>query len=239
MGKAAKKNITAHSELGWPEGDYYVPGFSSDGHTSLVPGAADTHRRLFLIRAARLEPEIQESLRKIPNDEAHLRAWAGFWHLNDRWCWRLARDALLSWRTDREVKGWPFEQTITTAAFYPFRIEPLTFEPFYYDPTWRRRGQFKRDTLQRVAESIEAYCDRVEAEAEAAGLKRAPRRIEPVHFDWLVRYQILSESCGAIAGRTTYRFKGGRQTVHKAVSELAKYLNLTLRASTSKRARRS
>jgi hypothetical protein len=48
-----------------------------------------------------------------------------------------------------------------------------------------------------------------------------------------VRYQIKSESFVSIAHNASYKFMGGRQTVRKAVVELAKYLELTLRPSTS------
>jgi hypothetical protein len=53
------------------------------------------------------------------------------------------------------------------------------------------------------------------------------------HFDWIVRYQIKSESFASIAQNASYKFMGGRQTVRKAVVELAEYLALTLRPSTS------
>jgi hypothetical protein len=55
--------------LAWPVGDFYVPGFSSDGRTGWVPGAPDTHRRLFLIRAAELQPELLATLRNVSVDD--------------------------------------------------------------------------------------------------------------------------------------------------------------------------
>jgi len=86
-----------------------------------------------------------------------------------------------------------------------------------------------------VEQSVEAYCDEVEAAALAAGLKRSPRKRDIVHFDWMVRYQVKRESYASIAQNQLYKykFKGGRQTVRKAVVELAKYLALELRPSTS------
>jgi hypothetical protein len=87
--------------------------------------------------------------------------------------------------------------------------------------------------LNSVAEALEHYCDRVEADALAAGLKRSPKKREIEHFDWLARYQIKGESFASVAQNASYRFKGGRQTVRKAVAELAEYLSLRLRPSTS------
>jgi hypothetical protein len=224
--------------LSWSVGDFYLPGFSSDGRTGLVPGASDTHRRLFLIRASRLQPELLETLRTVPiEDKDALSVWAERWHLTDKWCKLLAHDTLRGWVTNPGIKGWNFESTGIFAAFFPFRIEPLNFEPFYHDPIWRRRSDFKRSVLEKVNERLDAYCDQVEADALTAGLKRSPRRRDELHFDWLVRYQVLGESYASIAKRSAYRFNGGRQTIHKAVVELAKYIELTLRPSTSARTR--
>ena len=224
--------------LSWSVGDFYVPGFSSDGRTSLVPGAPDTHRRIFLARAAELQPKLLASLRKVSaNDERALSTWAESWHLTDRWCKLLACDTLRWWAANPDTKGWNFESRGIFAGFFPFRIEPLNFGPFYHDPSRRRQRDFKREVLQKVNEAIEAYCYQIEADALAAGLQRSPRRRDVVHFDWLVRYQVLGESYASIAKCSAYRFNGGRQTIHKAVVELAKYIELTLRSSTSARMR--
>jgi hypothetical protein len=235
----AKANKPFFGGLAWSIGDFHVPGFSSDGRTGVVPGAPDTHRRFFLIRARELEPELLRSLRKIRvGDKTALSAWARRWHLTDGWCSLLASDTLRYWAADSSKKGWNFESTGIFAGFFPFKIDPLNFGQFYHDPTWRRRRDFKRDVLREVNKRLEAYCDRVEADALAAGLKRAPRHRETMHFDWLVRYQVQEESYATIAKRSSFKFKGGRQTIHKAVVELAHYLELTLRRpSTSARTR--
>jgi hypothetical protein len=52
MNATAKKDTVTSTGLSWSLGDFHVPGFSSDGRTGLVPGAPDTHRRLFLTRAS-------------------------------------------------------------------------------------------------------------------------------------------------------------------------------------------
>ena len=84
-----------------------------------------------------------------------------------------------------------------------------------------------------IRQVLKDYCDRIESSAVTAGLKRAPRRRELEHFDWIVRYQIKGETFASIARNASYKFMGGRQTVRKAVVELAEYLELTLRPSTS------
>jgi hypothetical protein len=82
----------AFAGLKWPVGEFYVPGLWSDQRISRVSGAADTHRRVFLVRAATLEPDLLTTLRAIDESENELKAWAARWHLTDRWCTRLAEE---------------------------------------------------------------------------------------------------------------------------------------------------
>jgi hypothetical protein len=215
-------------------GDFYVPGFASDGRTGSVPGPPDTHRRFFLSRASTLEPELLATLRNVAvKDKRGLSAWAKRWHLTDQWCVLLARDTAHWWASDPSAEGWEFEHKSIFAGFFPFKIEPLRFREFYHDPTWRGRKDFERYVLEQVRQALRDYCDRVERSAVAAGLKRAPRRRELEHFDWIVRYQVKAESFASISRNASYKLTGGRQTVRKAIVELAEYLELTLRPSTS------
>jgi len=96
-----------------------------------------------------------------------------------------------------------------------------------------RRREFEKYVLGEVRQALKDYCDRIESSAVAAGLKRAPRRREPEHFDWIVRYQIKSESFASIAQNASYKFMGARRQSAKRSVELAEYLELTLRPSTS------
>ena len=198
-----------------------------------MPGPSDSHRRLFLRRAALIEPDLLASLRQVDADDLHsLSEWAKRWNLTDCWCLGLARDTAHWYAAEPEAKGWEFQGKGMFAGFHPFAIEPLQLGPFYFDPTWRRREGFKQFVLDQVAEALKGYCDRIEADALAAGLKRAPRKREVEHFDWLARYQLKGSSFQAIADSASYKFKGGRQTVRKAIVELAEYIALTLRPST-------
>ncbi len=227
-------------ELAWGNGDFYVPEFALHGRSGLVPGAPDVQRRRFLERAAMVEPNLLTTLRSVsPDDADGLWAWANRWHLTDRWCRVLAGDTARWYATHRDAQGWEFQRQGIFVGSLPFAIKPLRPGPFLHDPTWRTRRDFKAYVLRKVARAIDDYCDRIEAAALDAGLKRAPRKKGVDHFDWLARYQVKGESFAFIAKTASYKFKGGRQTVHKAITELAKYLALTLRPSTNKPARRS
>jgi GNAT superfamily N-acetyltransferase len=210
-------------------GDFYVPELASDGRTGWVPGTPDTHRRLFLERAATLEPDLLASLRRVTADDARaLSSWAKRWHLTDPWCLALARDTARWYAAQPDAQGWEFEGKAIFAGMFPFAIEPLELRSVYYDPTWQRRGIFKRHVLEQVARDVDNHCDRIEAAALDAGLKRVSRKREVEHFDWLVRYQIKGDPYASIAQNASYKFKGGR----KAIVDLAEHLALTLRSST-------
>jgi len=236
MRNSKRSKALAHARkpgLARSRGDFYVPGFASHNRTGFVPGAPDEHRRQFLVRAGILEPALLAELRTIePDNTEALRTWGIRWHLSDPWCLVLAKDTARWYSTNPDAKGWDFEQYGMVAGYFPFDFAPLRFEPFYFDPTWRRRGAFKKEVLDTVAKQVDAYCDRIEADASAAGLKRAPRSKVIEHFDWLVRYQVKGESFAFISHNASYRFNGGRQTVRKAIVELAQYLELTRRSST-------
>jgi hypothetical protein len=94
------------TSLRWPVGAFYIPGFSSDRRIAPVPGAADTHRRFFLVRAAELEPDLLPTLRAINESANAIKAWATRWHLTDRWCVLLAEDTKRWWSNNPGAGGW-------------------------------------------------------------------------------------------------------------------------------------
>jgi hypothetical protein len=231
--RADRVQVVEAPRLTWGDGDFYVPELASDGRSGLVPGRPDVYRRRFLERAAIAEPELLTTLRSVtPNDAGRLLAWGKRWHLTDRWSLVLAGDTARWYATHPDARGWEFQGQGIFAGSFPFAIRPLWLGAFYHDPTWRSRGDFQADVLEQVRQALDDYCDRIEAAALAAGLKRATRKQGVEHFDWLARYQVKGESFASIAKAVRYKFGGGRQTVRKAIIELAKYLELTLRPST-------
>ncbi len=232
--RTEQDQVAKASGLVWGQGDFYVPEFASHGRSALVPGAPDIDRRRFLERAAFLEPQLLTTLRDVAADDADaLLAWAKRWHLTDRWCLVLAHDTARRYAIVPNARGWEFQGQGIFVGSFPFAIEPLQLGPFYHDPTWRGRADFKAHVLAQATRAIDDYSNRIDTAAEAAGLKRAPRRREVEHFDWLARYQVKGESFASIANTASYKFQGGRQTVRKAIVALAEYLGLKLRPATS------
>jgi hypothetical protein len=224
----------------WGDGDFYVPGFWGDGSIARIPGAVDFHRRLFLTRAAMIEPALLETLRKLAIDDLFgLALWAARWNLCDRWCLLLARAEVRSHSHQPSARGWHFEGSGIACGHFPFSIKPLVIGPFYFDPTQRRWAPFKRSVHEQVETELEKYGRQIESDALSAGLKRTPRKPAIGHFDWLARYQVRGESFASIAKHADFQLAGGRQTIRKAAVKLAAYLGLSLRPSTSGEVRRS
>jgi hypothetical protein len=108
------------------EGDFYVPGLAADGRTGFVPGAPDLHRRLFLCRAAKLDPGLLSSLRHVDADDLRsLVEWTERWHLTDYWCLASTRDTARWYAAEPEAEGWEFRGKGIFAGFFPFPIEPF------------------------------------------------------------------------------------------------------------------
>lgn len=152
-----------------------MPGLATDRRTGRVPGAPDVHRRLFLERAAILEPDLLASLRNVDlRNGRSLSAWAKRWHLTAPWCLALARDTVRWHVAHPDVQGWEFQGKGIFVSNFPFPIAPLRLQEFYFDPTWRSRRTFEEYVFAHVARAVGDYCDRIEAAARAAGLKRVP-----------------------------------------------------------------
>jgi len=234
MARAKRSKNEFAQGLAPADGDFYSPRLASDARTGTVPGVPDGYRRAFLKRASDLEPELLATLTSIsPEDSYAISKWAERWRLTDPWCLALAKDTIRWHRTDPAAQGWEFEGTSIFVGHFAFKIPPLRIkESFYHDPTWRRRREFKEYVIGQVAERVDEYCDQIEADALKAGLKRVKRKNEASHFDWLVRYHIRGESFASIAQDSPYKYQAGRQTVRKAVVELAKIIALTLKSST-------
>ncbi len=186
-----------------------------------------------------IEPAVIKTLHELAiEDTFGLALWATRFSLRDRWCLSLARDEVRWHSTQPSAQGWRFEGVGIACGHFPFDIEPLQITEFYFDPTQRRRASFKRYVHERVEEELEKYCTRIESDALAAGLKRTPRKQVIKHFDWLARYQVRGESFASIAKHSDFHLAGGRQTIRKAVIDLADYLSLRLRPSIFRETRR-
>ena len=105
----------------WGQGDFYVPGLASRGLSGPVPGRPDRYRRLFLEKAAEVEPRLLASLRKVnADDPKQLSAWGRRWLLSDRWALALAADTARWYAGNPNAEGWEFQGQGIFAGPFPF-----------------------------------------------------------------------------------------------------------------------
>ncbi len=81
-------------------------------------------------------------------------------------------------------------------------------------------------------EKFKEFCDAVEGKAEAAGMKRTREKREHDHFFWLARHLVKDEKAGDIKRRGVKLQKTSVRTSNKAITALARELELPLRSET-------
>ena len=67
---------------------------------------------------------------------------------DQRWCLVLARDTARWYSMYPDAQGWEFQGQGVFSGSFPFAIKPLRLGPFYHDPTWRSRRDFKVHVLR-------------------------------------------------------------------------------------------
>ena len=221
-------------------GEFYRPGKRPPG---VEPAGVRYYRMRFLERAAELYPELLEHLRMVsPDDEKALLEWGRASHLTDPWCLALARDRARRWQERPHEQGWTFPRVLVSISAVP--LGPLDSEDelllrrtcnsllddFFSNPISTAPADYKAALIRRIGHAVDDYCDRIveqiEGPALEAGFRRTPERREIQHIDWLVRHQIEGVSFASILPSK----RSARQTVHKAVKDLANYIGLTVRA---------
>ena len=119
--------------------------------------------------------------------------------------------------------------TTETLLWHPHQQLP-PFLRLNWDPAIERRAVAKKRVLAELAEIVEMRLKQLEAAALEKGYRYSGKskggyRKDPTHTVWLVRRQVLGESYATIA-----KASGSTPAaVRKAVSELAKAIELPLR----------
>lgn len=175
-----------------------------------------------------------------------LERWQTQWNLVEPWVWEAAVASLSRW--DSALRRHP-DSALTEPIFWPGLwangwLDPLQFsanhQHFRFEHSWWLPTKLSRATYQeqiRAAfeDELRAYIDRVEALADAAGLRKVkrkrPRRGETpeLHFEWLARFQVQEWTHKEIAER--YR-NVDPKTVAAACRNVSEMIGLTRRSVT-------
>ena len=183
-------------------------------------------RTYFLNIVARRNPDFVPSLMRLYQTwgfstpmptESELEAWAGNL-AGTKWILDWARLALSQYEG-----SWGLKELFPTLGGL------VTFDP----PTpeaWRPHKTTSRSYLAYIKD----YMAATKELAIAAGMTTKPKPLqkhEPLHFEWLVRFQVEGESQASIAKNPGegYEYSGERSAINNAIHDLAKDIGLTLR----------
>lgn len=228
-----------------------------DGRATAVTVSAQSpsveHARiLFLNAVAKVEPAVIETLltgpyRALPaasrratlvQDWRHveevvelrplrssLKEWASRWHLEDNWCLELALQTICMWDLNPSSRG-AFHSATGGKQLDTARLAP---DLGSWNPTRESRAEFQANAKVQFELILDQYCDAVETQAIRAGLKRTREKRSFAHFYWLARFQVHGETPAHIWRFDPARHQGSRRAVEKAIKDLARLIELTLR----------
>lgn len=219
---------------------------------SAPPASVQIARRLFLVVVSEIEPQVLQSLRSGPYAvlgesgraarvlfdwslveqvtelgplRQSLKQWGGRWLLIDRWCLEAALQTISYWHIVPNSQGW-FHQGFGAGKA---DTENLSLDLGRWDSLEQPRKDFEVQTRKLFEFALQQYCEGVEAQAIEAGLSRTPEKRSIDHFYWLARVHVKCEKPADIWRYNAARSGGSRRAVEKAVSDLAKFIGLTLR----------
>ncbi len=169
---------------------------------------------------------------------AELSCWADSYNLNAPWVLLAAAETIAAWTEFPSVRGhWaPRVGSLPTR-----RGELFYFMDEAPDLSRLTRSEAERTITETFRVYLESYLDRLAVDYKEQGWEVGKqRRAADKHLEWLVRFQVLCESMSRIAqavppiaSRTT-----PRETVGKAVREVAELIDLPLRVSRGGRPRK-
>ena len=177
-----------------------------------------------------------------------LLLWCRRWHLEADWVIEAALDTLRLWESQPDTAALRGDWAYPDASYFT----PTTFTTrrfAFMHPGWEpSAGLTTRDkaaeNMRAAFEAkLSAYLDRLEGQAAAMGMERAPEKRNPEHFEWLAQYQAggrsISELARMIPAKKSPERHADRSTVKHAVKQCADLIGLPLRESRPGRPRKT
>jgi hypothetical protein len=248
--KLTKEQIdTAVAKLTTPARGHPERELRTDPH-----GSIERARSFFIETVRRLCPEFDASLldawpltqapdtkvrsgrRQITIDD-QLRKWAGRWHLEAPWMLARARKVLerryelvieshfdKGWDNLERVILWLDQAWKFDAVLRPWRAP----RPDPWNPDVQTELQYR--------DYIDDYIDHIRKQVEALGWVKPLQKRTSVHFEWLVRCQVLRESRMDIANiaASDYPNTGTAAiwvNIHRQIKTLASEISLPFQPS--------
>jgi hypothetical protein len=160
-----------------------------------------------------MEMEEDEVVGSVQSAKRALVDWAAEFHLLAPWVLCAALRSMRLW--DRDYCKGRFVEISMVLGGVP-RLKLPGWNPTLM--TWDRY-------LRRVNNQLREYRNAIEKKAKAAGLEPAKQKYEPLHFEWVVRFQVQGWSKAKIARK----YLRDPSTVHEGIQSTAELIDLPLR----------
>jgi hypothetical protein len=220
------------------------PGLREEG-----PTLERMHREaLFLQAVFEVEPKVLNSLEAIllgiPKDakdrpippliDRRLREWCSRWNLNATWCLEFVQQLAIhrNLLSKPGAKKLTFKSMKARASAQQRAADPFKDQHFKTDfGSWplsqQTKSAFREECERLFRRELNAFCDRLEEKAIAAGMERTHEMREPIHFQWLARRIVKGERIADIQRSLARSVSITPRAIGKAINELARELELT------------
>jgi len=167
-----------------------------------------------------------------------LERWAADYRINTSWVLLNAVETIQMWMMIPRFKSYWCPLRCGISVPEP---EPFIFTHDAPDLTRGTLAQAEKTIRDAFGQALARYLEDCLRQCEERGWQAAKQRRSPEeHLEWLVRYQVLEESLSAIAQSVPpiAAEKTPRETVGKAVRDMAGLIELPLRVSKGGRPRK-
>lgn len=179
----------------------------------------------------------------------YLQVWKQQWNLPDHWIDVLAAETLVGQGLAQDFNMVPFPRFVTVSSSAiidaaTWERSPETTPRFstlpqlasvdsdgkprdVWDPYSESRSNNKQVLMAAFESALNTMLDQIAKPWTNSDHRPTIVKRHPEHFDWVVHYQVLGKSYGAI--QRTLAPSTSRQGIAKAVKETAALIGLTLR----------
>jgi hypothetical protein len=165
-----------------------------------------------------------------------IQGWCTRWHLNSRWCEEFAEHFLLQQLLKSQPGGKKYSEEELKLRFeaqeratQPYNEHRLKIDFGAWPITQWTRKRFLEECQRIFDRAANAFCDDVESMAEADGMERTHEKRELDHFLWLARNLVKGETADHIKRFSSKSEKLSLRAIRKAITTLARELDLSLR----------
>jgi hypothetical protein len=154
------------------------------------------------------------------------------YHTKDHWVLEAAIQTLQVWEVEHWLSEPPrFVRPLWWRTALREKERKITFTyPYGWEPTAERQRAATERLVKQFASELDQHFDKLALLAKERGFVPFHQKREPLHFEWLVRFQVLGERYREIAEKPGGGQKPKAESVEIAVKRLGQDIGLTPRS---------